>query len=324
MKTKFFCAAIDRPVLALLLAFLCILPGWSDPLESLIDQEKEEIQQWMEIEGELPAQVLFGDQSGAMLYAAWHEDGNLLCGPVEFDAFEGADRLRGPAGMTLNVSHPRVRDILGRATLMRPHDELMAIGAGWQKIVRVEEFRVKPARAYCPSDSPYALWLTFEPGLAQPPLFFSSDARLSEGANEFRRPAPLEKPSISDEIAGALETRIPFWREYEITRYDIDAPNCDFLLLLRREDVRMEDDGLPNEMLFWSKGDITELLAMETVDARKGSGHIDAPGVFDFNDDGNADLWIGGNHEGCVYRLLFEGKEHGFSPVPLLNTPCGC
>jgi hypothetical protein len=96
------------------------------------------------------------------------------------------------------------------------------------------------------------------------------------------------------------------------------------LFHLRRRRVAPDDDGFPNEILLWQKGDKIEILTQEAVDSVNGSGSVNVEAVLDYNRDGFLDLWVKGTQRKCPYYLLYQGGEEGFTPVELPNTPCSC
>jgi hypothetical protein len=67
-----------------------------------------------------------------------------------------------------------------------------------------------------------------------------------------------------------------------------------------------------------------EKLWSERVDVKKGSGHLRVDAMLDYNRDGFIDLIVFGDHNGCPYKIIFEGTKTGFSRLDLPLKPCVC
>ncbi len=288
----------------------------SDQVESLIESEQKEEKEWVDSEGDLPPVFLNGDQTGIEIYspALNRSKHSLLCTDVEFDELTGFndDPLKPRNQIVLDIGSSAIRESLSLSCLLRPSDEFLAIGPGWQNTVTLDQFVVKQEQPLCPSDPPYSLWVLFKEELPGEPLFFSSDNELPMGANQFRS---LEKLAISPLDAGlksALAKEIEFIDEYKISVYEVEAKNCDHLLVFKRETVGPEDNDLPNEMVLTEEKGNFEIIQMEKVNTTKASGHVEIEGVLDYNGDGWVDLLLQGTHAGCFYRAFFEGQEKGF------------
>ncbi len=309
------------------LLLLLFSPLHADQLDSLIDQEKQNQKQWTDDVDELPPAYLWGNKAGVEIYAASAYDGKAgsLCQPIEFD--ELIEMSRGTITdreTILNLSLPRVREMLQQSCMIRPNDKLIAVGEGWQKTVVVSEFVVRRDRLVCPHDSPFSLWASIEPQLEQEPIFFSSEGSWPETDNGFQRLREVEPLDQDSPIRKTVESLVPDQAEFKLMLVGLHATNADLLYLLRRRTATLEDDGLPNEILLIKSGTQVEKLWVERVDIKKGSGHLRVEAMLDYNHDGLIDVIVSGDHNGCPYQIVFEGTSTGLNRADFPIKPCSC
>ena len=263
--------------------FVLALTLHADPLENLIETEKQDREAWEDQGGELPELYLWGDKTGIALEP---------CDEIPFDELVEISRGKPSAKESeLNLDIPRVREALESGCLFRPGDVFMAVGNGEQKHVMIKKLVVR--RTPGP-----ALWGIFLEQLADDPLFFATHADWIEGPNQA---VPLtEQPAIKKD------------EDFDSATIVLGAPNAERLEILRRRNPTPDDDQLPNEILLRHLNGHVETVWSERVDAKKGSGRIRAGLAMDYNADGFIDLIVTGSHEKRPYRLILEGKEDGF------------
>jgi len=299
----------------------------ADDLGSLIDLEVREKKKWDHEEGDMPPTFLFGDKEGVEIYsqARYRGEENVLCDPLEFDnLIDVSLKTYGEETILLNLSLPQVREVLSQKCLVRPGDSFLAVGPSWQIAVSVKDFVVKKEVPVCAEDYPYGLWVSFSKELPSDPLFYTSLVNVKEGENGFRSSKELEEKRLEPESRGLLAEKVAFLDDYEITIYDVQAPNCQQIFWLRRKGVSLEDEGLFNEVILSRMGNKFEILMAERVDRVEGSGHVRLSGVLDYNGDGFLDIFLRGDKAGCFYKALFDGVEGGLEYNPLPNRPCSC
>jgi len=325
MKSKFFF------ILALILGTSYAVNSKAvkpDAVENLITDEQKKVSEWLAQDEDLPQAYLLGDKSGIQVYAEYMEsaDYEKLCGSLNLDELMGA--VRGEDGqekIPVSIESERVREIIGDSCLVRPKDVLLAVGEGWEIPVTVTGFELRKTQPVCSYDAPYSFWGSFSETLPSEPLFFVSGSSVTaEGTNGFIGAASINRSTVTAEDFRCLEEAIKFIDEYSVVAYEINAPNCEKVFGLKKREIKLEDSGDPGEILLWKKGEKAEILEMEVIEKTAMSGHVNLEGVFDFNGDGFADLWVRGDQNGCVYNLLFLGGETGFERIKLPSRPCSC
>lgn len=302
-----------------------VLPVEKDPMETLIEENKKTVPE--ETEDELPPLFLLGDISGIEIYSPALVGGNLesLCKPAPLDELIEISRGRvQDAETVLNMSLPRVQQLMNDLCLIRPGDDVLALGAGFQRYIRLKDFVIKRDSSFCSTQSPYSLWMSFEEPLDMEPFLFYLGSDLTERPNHFQSEENLTKVPLSSVMKSDLIKQLIVLKEYEITVYKVGFPNCDHIILAKRRSVSPEENELINEGLFWELGGRTELMWVEKVNLRKGSGHIRLDGVWDYNGDGQLDVMLSGDHRQCPYQVLFKGKEAGFEAQDIPHKLCGC
>jgi hypothetical protein len=314
-------------VFALLVLTMAAVRASTDDVESLIEKEKVEEQNPpanRSADETAPPAFLLGTTDSVALYssAVYGGDPSPICESFPFD--ELIDMSNGDPldeETVLNMKLPRVRQAVEDSCLIRPGDEVLAVGRGSQSWILIRDFVIRRAPAVCPADSPYSLMARLDHELDEAPLFYSTDPDLKEGDNEFAPVHPLAPVPNATEL---LRPVVSDMKEYEVRGATVAAANVEALFHLRRRRVTPDDDGFPNEILLWQKGDKIELLTQEAVDSVNGSGSVNVEAVLDYNRDGFLDLWVKGTQRKCPYYLLYQGGEEGFTPVELPNTPCSC
>lgn len=298
-----------------------------DEVETLINTEELEMESWKDSEGDLPPILMVGDHKAFLAYAAPNERARdpMLCSAIEFDELLELSKDEAmPDEVIVNVKKPRVRDAISDNCLVRPGDPVMAIGPGWQMLVVARDFVVRRERYQCLNDPPSSLWVTFDAELPSEPIFFTTNLQLSEGSNDYKSSNELSISSFTKTIRWAVGAQVQFLDEYEPKVISVSAPNCDHLIHLRKKLVTPNDAELPNEVILTEKDGGVDLLLMEKVDPKKGSGHVVLEGIFDSNKDGKMDLVLKGDHQGCPFRVVFQGLEIGFERLELPYRGCAC
>ncbi len=309
-------------ILPILVLVLAPLQASGDDIESLIDTEKVEQEPAPDAGGDdVPPAFLLGDSSSVALYSSsvYGGDPSPICDSFPFDELidmNDSDPLA--EDVVLNMRLPRVKQTVEEACLIRPGDDVLAVGRGRQTWVLIRDFVIRKAPGVCPSDSPYSLTARVDTVLADEPLFYSTDADLKEGENDFRLIA------MSTASRAPLTGVVADIQEYDVRMATVSASNVDAFFHLKRRQLTPEDDGFPNEMVLWQSGDQIQILSQEAVDSVGGSGRLNVEAVFDYNRDGRLDVWIRGDQKKCPFHLLYEGGEEGFIPVDLPNKPCSC
>ena len=339
---KFYAAASKTPIILvkrlpkffsfapLFLSFFLLLPflhAESDHVESLINNEKDELKKWLDEDGDLPPAFLLGDGPSVHLYSTFMErtGAGRLCANVDFDELlEEKKTLGERESFVINFKAARNRASIGESCLIRPGDTLAAVSAGMTRKVGVKDFIVKRARPVCSEDAPFILTLTIDTFLDQEPFFYASDPELKEGDNFFRSIETLGPFTYSDAVKREINTLIQFPEEFEFKTHEIRAMNCDGVVVLKRKSVSSDDSGLPNEILLAVKDDNVSVLISELVDKMNGSGHLELTGVLDYNLDGLTDILVTGTQAGCPYSVLFQGEAETFQKIDLPTSPCKC
>lgn len=312
------------------MVFIFVFPGslYSDEIEGLIEQEKDELVEWAYETESLPSGIFLGDQSGVEIYSEFmsSQTGPFLCDDLELTELVELTGGRLSDNEThLNFLLDRVRDEIGNSCTVRPGDSLRAIGPGWQTEVKVHQFTIKRAGPTCRGISPYALWVSFEKPLRQEPLFFHSSEDIPANIdNHYRGTSLLPLEKVDQQTKKLLNALLLYSDEYRADVYRLDEKNSDALIHLVKKSISLTDEGLPHELLINQLKNDLEILEMEKVDSQKGSGGVELQGVLDFNQDGWVDLWVQGTQAGCVYKQLFMGKEGGFEPIFTPSRPCRC
>lgn len=296
-------------------------PESSDPLERLIGEQRVPTEEWEDGHGELPPALLSGDRTGAELQSdsIRRMDGLALCEPMAFDELVLLSRGDPAALVThLNTDLPRVRKILEQACLVRPGDELLAVGPGEQQIRAIAGFTVRSEPVRCPTDSPYSLWAEFDAPLPFDPLFLTADTAMESGVNGYEPP----EFHTAESLRRAIRTEISFVDDFELHGATVTS---DLILVhARRREIRYEDRNLPNQVLLSVGPAGADTVWIERVDPEHGTGQFSVLGLFDFNRDGFPDLHVAGTHQECLYDVFFEGSLDGFRPVPTPRKPCRC
>lgn len=307
-------------LLMVVLGFFIQGPVFSaDPLENLIDGEKKAREEWTEEAEELPPAFLWGDKNAVALNSL------LICQPLSFDELiEISQGDPSDKETILNLDIPRVREIIQGACLVRPKDPLFVIGEGNQQRVTFKNFVVRRDRPVCSSESPFSLWGSFDETLKEIPIFFSTTLTWPEGENQYAKEVEQKPLALEGILRQKLAEKVNDQREYRLWTVEKSSSNVERFLILRRATAQLEDDKLPNEILLAETAGEIESLWMERVDISKGSGHLRIEATLDFNGDGLLDLLLSGDHQGCPYRMAFEGSLDGFHPVDLPLNPCGC
>jgi hypothetical protein len=297
----------------------------SDKLESLIEAEKEQEEKWLEETRELPAVFLWGDESGVQI----DDPGAIgnpsaLCTEVPYDQFLfNTNQSASWQDPELNTASPLLRQLLADTCLIRPTDQVLAVGEGWQQTVVLKKFVLRGSGSACDNEFPYSLWGQFDGPLPGSPLFFATDAELPSGDNNF---AAIEwktaGPLVSHEHP--LRSPVPDLNDYTVALSSIGAANVDALYFLERRIMTLEDEDLPHHVIAWCSGERCETLWLERVSRKNGSGHIRVLGTLDFNFDGRRDLVLEGDKSGCAYKQIFQGLEIGFFPIETPTLACGC
>ncbi len=288
----------------------------SDPMDNLIEQEKRAQEELKANDEDLPPAYFWGDKSAVEIVSgsALAEKSNVICDHLELD--ELIELSRGnPADLEteLNTDLPRVGAMLGQSCLIHSNDTLVAIGKGWQKNVTVGSFLVRKSGALCQSDSANTLWMKLKESLADEPLFFSSAEVPTDIDNHYFELKELPLFDREAAIRKRLVKNVPDLTEFGVKSVALHGASATELFVLRRKTATLEDDQLPNEMLIWDDGVDPKTLWMERVDINKGSGHLRVDASLDFNQDGISDVIVSGDHNGCVYRKVFQGTKDGFS-----------
>jgi|GEM_PF-6682796 len=312
-----------------LLFFLPLLFCADDNIETLISNEKRQIESWMKGDEEepLPPAFFLGDENNIELYSDMVAEKwtSPLCELLQLDdliPLSGGNLEQEK--VRVNFTHPRVREKFSEGCYIRPGDLFFAITQGGNFVINLQDFFIVNSRLRCHEVSPFLLTATFSGPLKDQPLFFSTDLNVKEGPNQFKPSSSLASVPLRPEISSKLKALIPFFEEFEIRVIDIKAANVDQILHLNRKSISLDDVGLPNEILFWVKGDKVEEMVQETVEKEAQSGHVKVVGSLDYNQDGRADLIVDGDQGGCPYRLMFEGQEEGLILIPLPNRICSC
>lgn len=298
-----------------------------DSLESLIEKEQKAVKEWAEEAEELPPAMLIGDRTGVELYSAITNrgKGNALCEPLPFDELIELSRGK-PSGRetVINTDLPRVRELLQDACVVRPGDYFLAVGAGRQARVPIKRLVIRRDRASCPQDSPYSLWGAFATALDDDPIFFLSGEDVPEGDNGFLSVLEQPIPGGTTGLKAGWPRGIGDARDYDAWQVAFGTSTADRLVVLRRKTVSLDDDGLPNAALLIERDGKTEMLFMERVDVKKGSGHLQPACFIDYNKDGLTDLIVTGDHAGCPYILVFSGSSEGLKQSDFPQKPCKC
>lgn len=299
----------------------------SDAIDSVIEDSKKEIDQWEEPADELPLSILIGDQSSIELYSSVYDFPSEmpLCQNIEFDEILGDQVTRESVNEVLiPVLVKRVKNYFSEKCLVRPHDEFIAVGKGWQTKVYVQEFFAKKEFPFCPDKEQFNLRARFEESLPEAPLFFSTDPELKEGDNHFFSFDTMRKVDVSSATFIALKKKVSFIEDYSLSAVELNMPNCDRLILLNRINVSPDDAGFPSQIIFSEKGEALDEVIHETVQKGRASGHLKLDGGLDFNSDGNLDLVVHGDDSGCVFSVIFEGLSVGFQVFNVPRKMCHC
>lgn len=299
----------------------------ADPVESLIQAERDAYQEWLDAGEDPPAAFLPGAKAAVELFSPAYRDdaASLICSDPDLnELIELTGGTPTAFETVLNLSLPRVRDAVADACLVRPGDRVLAIGRGWQEEREIAGFVVRREKPACPSGDPHALWALLDRPLPEMPLFFTTDPAVLAGDNGF---VPIEQypvaPASADTTA-RLEKVVAFPEDYRVTAIDVRKEDLNALILFERVDVRGEDDGLPAMVVVALAPQGPRALWTERVDRRRGTGRFDVVGTLDFDGDGGTDIVVSGHHGGCAYTVVFRRSEDGFELVPLPVRSCAC
>lgn len=299
----------------------------SDTVGELINQEKTAQSAWKQEEGDLPPLILIGDGHGVLVYQAGLERANagLLCSDISFDElFETAAPSDPNATVEVNTALDRIRETIEDHCMVRPGDPLIAVGPGWQEIVTVKAFEIRPDRSGCPDDPKYSLWVTYDGAIPDVPYFFMTDVSIPTGANKFSAAADWKPTPLTPLLRNRVSPEVSFIDEYDGEMWAIGQPNCDHLIHLTKKRISPDDNDLPNEVLLAEKEGTVQLLLVERVDLSHGSGHLKPVATFDLDHDTDPELVVEGDHQGCLFRAAFRGREFGFERLALPVLACSC
>src|SRR5205814_543803 len=115
---------------------------------------------------------------------------------------------------------------------------------GWQEIIAVKDFVIRPEKKLCPNDPPYSLWATYDGPFKEDPLFYSTDVGLPTSSNEFKFIDQFLTEKLSEKLRALLSSEMQFSDEYEAVVYGIQASNCDRLIHVKKKVVSPDDSGL--------------------------------------------------------------------------------
>jgi hypothetical protein len=299
----------------------------SDPLQGLIDDEKQAYEEWLEASDEPPLAYMPATRTGTELYSpSYHDKGaDLLChAPDLADLIElsGGD-LRASRNV-LNLSRPRVRDAVGEDCLVRPGDRVIVVTRGRNVETNLGEFVVEAEKAPCKHDPPFGLWADFEQPLAEDPLFATTDPTLKPGDNLFVRADQYPVAAASAETVARMKKLVPYPEDFRATMIDLQSAGLEALVLFERRTITLDDNGLPAVMAVAVSTAGVQVLWSERVDSRHGTGSLHFEGTLDLEGDGSPELAFTGVHRTCPYIVVFRRVEGAFEPVPLPVRPCGC
>lgn len=307
---------IKTTLLSILLLTPTVLPAAPapDPLENLIEKEHQEEQDWADdpIRAELPPAIMIGNTGAVQIFGPGSSTGDkALCNALEIDELIEVSRGQSTdAEVEINTSLPRVREILEDSCLIRPDDEIFAVGRGSQKIVHVEKFIAKRR----PVDS---LWMTVNPPLDDEPLFYTTLPELAEGSNQYVRVDSFESGPLDETLKQRTLNQVSYLEEFTAIAYKVNDPSLQQLIYLKRRHSAPEDDKLPNEILLAVRGMDVVKIWEEAVNMEKGSGSLSPEGMFDFNQDGILDLELTGSRAGRPYVIFFKGTGRGWTPLEI-------
>jgi hypothetical protein len=224
----------------------------------------------------------------------------------------------------LNFSIPRLRDLFEDACLVRPRDEIMAVGPGWQRSVMIKQLVLRREVNRCGNET-HGLWGVFKERLEKPALFFTTDLDLPEGPNGFvdasSRPAVSPTPS---DLAAMAADNIEV-TDFRTELWESDASTAAFRVArLSRKQVSLDDDRLPNELLVSVHDGRARTIWVERVDVKGASGHIRWQGWLDLEQDHVPEILVEGDHQGCLYQMIFRSSSEGFRPVEFPQPGCKC
>ncbi len=223
----------------------------SDQIESLITKQQTDYKTWEAPGEDLPPVLMMGDKLSVTLSQSTDSDPSTsLCNNLDLDQLFDLSSTSDPTSQRreLNLLSPRIQDLFGDACLIRPDDEIMAIGPGQQIKVALKSFFVEVIPS-CPGQTGYALSANFDSELPFDPFIFSSDSILQETENSFRLAVSLSSAPIDATMMAKIRDAISYVEEYQLTVYQPLATNTDLLIHLGRTFVKADDEGFPNEII---------------------------------------------------------------------------
>ncbi len=315
-------------LLLLLLSFLSLdIRAGDDDIENLITQEQTEQQKWEDIEGDLPPARLLGDKNAIRIYSPANQTtrDNFLCSAIEFDEILELNRdEKLTQEFKLNANLPRIREYLTESCLVRPGDPFLAVGEGWQELVVVHDFIVRPETPVCPDDPAYSLWVTYEGALPGDPVFFSTEVEWPVGSNGYKSAQEIPGEELDAKTKNLLANALPFSDEYAVEVFVLNAEKGIRVIQVKRDSIGSDDPSLINEAVYSLIGTDLTLLQSEQVDSVNGTGHLSMEGIFDMDGDKGVDLLLKGDRRKCSYRAIYRSTESGFERLDLPTRPCSC
>lgn len=286
----------------------------SDSLENLIEKEQVIGDDWPEesVRPELPPVRLKGTAGEVQIMGlALSKTEMALCTGLEVDELiELSHEKPGASRMVINTSLSQVRGLLEDSCLIRPGDEIFAVGRGSQRRVRVGQFIARAGAGY-------SLWMSVDPPLEEDPLFYTTDLNLGEGSNQYLRVDSFESGTLSELLNQKVGQAVPFLDEFAVTILRVGDVSLQELVVLKRRDTTPEDDKLANMVLLGVRNSEVLKIWEEPVNIRKGSGTVSPEGLLDFNQDGLVDLEIRVSRPEGAVVLVLQGTKTGWTPIEI-------
>lgn len=301
----------------------------ADPLDRLIAEEKKQYQEWIFSEEDLPAVFLTGDSNSVLIYSSQFEGSQemQLCAEVSWEELiEHSKPHSYSQQVQIDFMVPRIRNTWAATCLIRPFDEILAIGRGSQQKVVIDHFVINTRPDSCGGSSMEIRAVLQDP-LPPDPLFYSTDPDLKAGDNRFFSLSVSTDGAQNELWKALLGTQVQFFDEYDVqyqVAHVISSTAVFVFGHLKKSTVSSDDIGLSHEIVAVIGQNGVQILADEPITKDQQSGHVYLLDIIDFNFDGLPDVILDGDRQGCFFRRVFVGSEHQFREVFLPQAPCPC